>query len=136
MYNPRNDTPRPAHSNGSYYRDINNILYKRLVKGFHVDTGEQFVVLRQVEDGKVWIVPATQMYETILIDGTPTKLYTPEYNYQEEVQRAYENSRARQAERYGESRSSYPGYTDDPRLGDRQRSDSRDYRQDREDWRR
>lgn len=120
-----NRPTQPYKRREHYYRDMSDIMYKSIVLGFNMETGEQQAVLRRLTDGTIWIVPATELRRTVLVNGVPTRVYTEENDYQEEYHGPDKTNTT--PSRPNASRdSNYPGYANDPRLGAGQRPNFRD----------
>lgn len=92
-----NDRPRRRNSKERIYRDQEGEVFRTVLAGYHLQTGEQHSVLRKVSDGSVWIIPTTELSKRIMVDGEQTYVYTQEFDQEIENERPYQ------------------GYTNDPR---------------------
>lgn len=99
------------------YEDAQGKRYKHVAFAFHPDTGVRFVVFRSMDTNDTWCVEASEFHKVRLVDGEPVPLYKLIY---EEVD-TYAKQTTNQHER------TYPGYTNDPRLGSVQNTNPRDY---------
>lgn len=63
-----------------YYESLDGTIYRGVVVGFHMETGEQLIALRRVTDGTVWFVPKAELNSVVLINGTPTHKYQERFD--------------------------------------------------------
>ena len=63
-----------------YYESLDGTIYRGVVVGFHIETGEQLIALRRVTDGTVWFVPKAELNSVVLINGTPTHKYQERFD--------------------------------------------------------
>lgn len=63
-----------------YYESLDGTIYRGVVVGFHMETGEQLIALRRVTDGTVWFLPKAELNSIVLINGTPTHKYQERFD--------------------------------------------------------
>lgn len=92
-----------------YYRDIHGRIYRSMFVGYHYDTDEQCVVLRELATGRISIVPKQELYEVVMQNNQYMQKFTELHNFYDPY---HDNQRAT-------PHVEYPGYTDDPRTFNR-----------------
>ena len=105
-----------------YYESLDGTIYRGVVVGFHIETGEQLIALRRVTDGTVWFVPRAELSSVVLINGTPT------HKYQERFDIETDNDLRTAPNPYVASRFRDPEYTGSP---EKLRANSRDFEDER-----
>ena len=89
-----------------YYKDVQGRIYRSMFVGYHYDTDEQCIILREVATGRVSIVPKQQLYDVVMKDNQYMQKFTELHNFYD----PYHDNRTTSAH------VEYPGYTDDPRM--------------------
>ena len=64
-----------------------------------MDTGEKYILLKDIDNGAKWVMPAADLHKECIVEGRPIKLW-------EEMPDGWHP--------IGEDKR-YPGYTNDPR---------------------
>lgn len=105
-----------------YYESLDGTIYRGVVVGFHIETGEQLIALRRVTDGTVWFVPRAELNSVVLINGTPT------HKYQERFDIETDNDLRIAPNPYVASRFRDQEYTGSP---EKLRANSRDFENER-----
>lgn len=105
-----------------YYESLDGTIYRGVVVGFHMETGEQLIALRRVTDGTVWFVPRAELNSVVLINGTPT------HKYQERFDIETDNDLRIAPNPYVASRFRDQEYTGSP---EKLRANSRDFEDER-----
>lgn len=105
-----------------YYESLDGTIYRGVVVGFHIETGEQLIALRRVTDGTVWFVPRAELNSVVLINGTPT------HKYQERFDIETDNDLRIAPNPYVASRFRDQEYTGSP---EKLRANSRDFEDER-----
>lgn len=82
-----------------YMNNTTNKIYRLDGYGYTMDTNEKYILLKDIENGAKWIMPASDLHKECLSDGRPIKLW-------EEMPDGWHP--------VGEEKR-YPGYVDDPR---------------------
>lgn len=117
----------PLDRNTRFYVDTKGVLYRTLGVGFHLETGAHMVALKQVDNGHTWFLSMAGLSNRHLENGVVIKDYTEVDGDDIDV------PGTNNTPRYGESKSPYPGYTDDPRLAAHQGANSGNSIQDGKD---
>lgn len=82
-----------------YINNTTNKIYRLDGYGYTMDTNEKYIMLKDIDGGSRWVMPAADLHKECLLDGRPIKLWEEMPNGWHPV---------------GEDKR-YPGYTDDPR---------------------
>jgi hypothetical protein len=82
-----------------YINNTTNKIYRLDGSGYTMDTGEKYILLKDIDNGTKWVMPASELHKECLLDGKPIKLW-------EEMPDGWHP--------IGEEKR-YPGYTNDPR---------------------
>lgn len=83
-----------------YINNTTNKIYRVDGYSYTMDTNEKVVLLKEIENGARWVMPASDLHKECLLDGRPIKLW-------EEMPDGWHP--------IGKDTQSYPGYTNDPR---------------------
>jgi hypothetical protein len=94
-----------------YINNTTNKIYRVDGYSYTMDTNEKVVLLKEIDNGARWVMPASDLHKECLLDGRPIKLW-------EEMPDGWHP--------IGEEKR-YPGYTNDPRK------DVKDYGYDDDD---
>lgn len=117
------------YENARYYKDEDDTLLRTMGIGYHKVTGEHLIVMREVENGRVWCVPASEVNDRRIVDGEVVYKYRRCDVEGNELQ--YVNNskyEPRDSEGYGERKGEYPGCTNDARCNPFKGVDSRNGR--------
>jgi hypothetical protein len=82
-----------------YINNTTNRIYRLDGHGYTMDTNEKYILLKDIDNGSKWVMPASNLYKECLHEGRPIKLW-------EEMPDGWHP--------IGEDKR-YPGYTNDPR---------------------
>jgi hypothetical protein len=82
-----------------YINNTTNKIYRLDGFGYTMDTNEKYILLKEIDNGARWVMPASDLHKECLLDGRPIKLW-------EEMPDGWHP--------IGEEKR-YPGYTNDPR---------------------
>lgn len=92
-----------------YYRDVQGRVYRSMFVGYHYDTDEQCIILREVTTGRIAIVPKQQLYDVVMKDNQYMQKFTELQNFYDPY---HSDPRAT-------THMEYPGFIDDPRTFNR-----------------
>ena len=82
-----------------YINNTTNKIYRLDNYGYSMDNGEKYILIKDIDNGSKWIMPAADLHKQLIIEGKPTPLW-------EEMPDGWHP--------IGEEKR-YPGYTNDPR---------------------
>ena len=97
-----------------YINNTTNKIYRLNDYGFSMSDGEKHILLKDIDNGTKWIMPASDLHKQVIIEGKPMPLW-------EEMPDGWHPLS-------GEKR--YPGYTNDPRKDVNQYGYNEDVRRD------
>jgi len=101
---PNNQEPiRPKKP--YYFQDRQGNVYRSVFVGYHLDTGEQYAVLREISNGRIWVIPKQRLYSGCIQNGQYVQEFKELHNFND----PYYNNTKHTPE------LSYPGFVDDPR---------------------
>lgn len=100
------NTPAPHPKKHYYFKDQQHRIYRSVFIGYHMDTGEQFAILREISNGRIWVIPKQRLYNGVIRNGQLVQEFQELHDFQD----PYFNNAERTPE------LNYPGYTDDPRC--------------------
>jgi len=104
------------YENARYYKSQSGVIYRTMGVGYHINTGEHIIVMREVSSGNVWCIPATDVNDRRMVNGSIV------YNYQrcDEEGNVLENDNSKydadDTRRDARCKSPYPGSSDSAGL--------------------
>lgn len=92
-----------------FYRDQQDILYRTVITAYDVGTGEKKQVLCRVDDGMMLIIPADDLFKSVLDEEqNPVFLYTQDFNAQAENDATWRKTPPYAGDTPGDTRSYSP----------------------------
>lgn len=99
-----------------YYIDNEGVIYRTGGVGYHKNTGEHLIVMRDISNGNLWCIPASDVNDRRSVDGK----IVYKYRRCDEEGNDFINDNSEydttDSDRNGRHKCAYPGCTNDPRL--------------------